>query len=59
MDRKTDGIQKTVVLGLRELADKVETGTYGKDDDAFTGDEDELGHAFLSDMHDLVIDKME
>ena len=54
-----DGIQKTVYLGLLELAEKVKTGKYGVDDNAFTGDNDELAHSFLGDMHDLVIDNME
>ena len=54
-----DGIQKTVCLGLRDLAHQVEQGNYGLDDDAFTGENDEQAEAFLSDMHDLVIDKME
>lgn len=54
-----DGIQKTVVLGLRELANKVEQGDYGIDDNAFHGEDDELGQSFLDDMTDLVISKME
>ncbi len=54
-----DGIQKTVALGLREMAQRVEDGKYGIDDDAFTGDEDCDSLEFLNDMHDEVIDKME
>ena len=50
-----DGIQKTVSLGLRYLATKVEDGTYGNDDDAF-GD-DIVREAFLEDLEDEVIDK--
>ncbi len=55
-----DGIQKSVALGLKYLAQKVEDGAYGKDDNAF--DDDENGgyaQAFLNDLHDEVIDKME
>ncbi len=54
-----DGIQKTVVLGLRYLANKVEKGFYGEGDDAFGGEDDCEGLLFLSDMHNEVIDKME
>ena len=52
-----DGIQKTVYEGLRYLATNVADGAYGEDDDAFQ-DED-LAQAFLNDMHDEVLDKME
>ena len=51
-----DGIQKTVCLGLRNLARKVEEGLYGQGDDF--SDEDSQ-QAFLDDLHDEVIDKME
>ena len=56
-----DGIQKTVVLGLRLLAQKVENGDYGEGDDAFYDDDGEGGVAqvFLNDMHDEVLDKMQ
>ncbi len=56
-----DGLQKTVAEGLRRLAQKVEDGVYGKDDDAFqdNDNDDKLANAFLSDMHDFVIDMME
>lgn len=54
-----DGIQKTVFLGLKEMARRVEQGKYGIDDDAFAGKGDRDGQSFLSDMHDEVIDKME
>ncbi len=54
-----DGIQKAVALGLKYLADRVENGVYGEGDDAFGGEDDCDGQAFLSDMHDEVIDKME
>ena len=52
-----DGIQKTVNEGLVYLATKVHDGAYGKGDEAFQ-DED-AAQAFLDDMHDNVIDKME
>lgn len=52
-----DGIQKTVSNGLRYLATKVADGAYGEGDDAFR-DED-IAEAFLSDLHDEVLDKME
>lgn len=55
----TDGIQETVRQGLVYLAGKVAEGAYGEGDDAFGGEDDELGQAFLEDMHDHVIDKME
>lgn len=54
-----DGIQKTVHLGLLQLAQNVADGKYGRDDDCFAGPEDKCAHEFLSDMHDKVIDKME
>ncbi len=54
-----DGIQKTVALGLKYLAQRVEDGAYGEGDEAFGGVDDCVGQAFLSDMHDEVIDKME
>ena len=53
-----NGIQKTVYLGLLTMAEKVKNGDYGVDDDAFGGDEDCDGLAFLSDMCDEVTDKM-
>jgi hypothetical protein len=52
-----DGIQKTVHEGLKYLATKVAEGAYGQDDEAF---QDEIvAQAFLDDMHDEVLDKME
>lgn len=54
-----EGIQKSVALGLRELADKVEAGDYGIDDEAFGGLEDCEGEKFLRDLTDLAVDKME
>ncbi len=56
-----NGIQKTVALGLRYLAQKVEDGAYGEGDDAFDDDDDRGGaaQAFLDDFHDEVLDKME
>ena len=54
-----DGIQKTVAEGLRYLTNKVEEGLYGEGDNAFQGDDDSQAEAFLSDLHDYVIDKME
>ncbi len=56
-----DGIQKTIALGLRNLARKVEEGLYGEGDGAFDDDNGEGGsaQAFLDDMHDEVLDKME
>ncbi len=56
-----DGIQKTVALGLQYLAQKIEDGAYGEGDDAFNDDGGEGGvaQAFLDDLHDEVIDKME
>ncbi len=54
------GIQESVRLGLLIMANNVEDGKYGEGDDAFKGDnDDELGHKFLSDLHDEVLDKME
>lgn len=53
-----DGIQKTVVLGLRKMADKVKSGEYGVDDEAFGGEEEEQGEAFLRDLTDEVTSKM-
>jgi len=55
------GIQKSVASGLRFLADKVEQGAYGEGDDAFQGpdEDDAVGQAFLDDLHDEVLDKME
>ncbi len=52
-----NGIQKTVSDGLRYLATKVADGAYGKGDDAFQ--DEGLAEAFLSDMHDEVLDKMD
>ena len=51
-----DGIQKTVSMGLRYLATKVEDGAYGNDDDAF--DDAMVETAFLEDLEDEVISKM-
>lgn len=53
-----DGIQKTVHEGLLFLAEKVKDGAYGIDDVAFNDPNDSDAEAFLSDMHDHVIDKM-
>lgn len=51
------GIQKTVVEGLRYLANKVAEGFYGEGDDAF---QDDLGReAFMEDFEDEVIGKMD
>lgn len=52
-----DGIQKTVVLGLRYLADRVEEGTYGIDEKAF--DDEVSREAFIEDFENEVIGKME
>lgn len=49
-----EGIQKTIYLGLLTIAKNVKAGKYGIDDDAFGGDEDELGLSFLDDMCDEV-----
>jgi hypothetical protein len=54
-----DGTQKTVYLGLLAMAEKVKAGDYGKDDDAFHGDDDEDGLAFLADMCDNVTDNIQ
>ena len=56
-----DGIQKTVALGLRNLARRVEEGAYGDGDEAFDDDDGEGGvaQAFLDDLTDEVISKME
>ena len=56
-----DGIQKSVHLGLSELAREVEQGLFGTDDDAFTDSNgnDEKALCFLNRMHDLIIDRME
>lgn len=51
-----DGIQKTVYLGLIHLANKVAGGAYGEDDGAFS---ESAGEAFLEDLEDEVLDKME
>ncbi len=59
MDYDEPSVQKTVALGLRYLAQKVEDGKYGINDAAFGGDEDKLAQAFLDDMHDDVLSKME
>ena len=55
-----NGIQKTVCLGLRHLADEVEKGVYGTGDDAFDNDDGEGGVAekFLHDIHDHILDNM-
>jgi len=49
------GIQKTVVDGLRYLANKVSEGTYGEGDEAFQNDYDR--EAFMEDLDEEVIDK--
>jgi len=54
-----DGIQKTVYLGLLEMAERVKAGTYGEDDEAFGGEDDEMGNQFCSDMCDEVTGKMQ
>ncbi len=54
-----EGTQKTVYLGLLEMAAKVKAGDYGVDDSAFHGEDDCDGLAFLADMCDEVTDKME
>ncbi len=58
-----DGIQKTVALGLRNLARKVEEGRYGEGDDAFGAGADDDYHpdaaAFLDDIREEVLDVME
>ena len=58
-----DGIQKTVALGLRKIADDVEKGVYGINEDAFYYDDEDdgggKGQAFLDAIHDEVFDKME
>ena len=56
-----DGIQKTVCLGLRYLAQRVEDGAYGHNDEAFDdgGGEGSEAQAFLDDLTDEVISKME
>ena len=54
-----DGTQKSVYLGLLLLADKVKAGVYGIDDEAFCGDGDCDGLAFLADMCDEVTGKMQ
>ncbi len=51
-------IQLEVCKGLIQLTDLVINGKYGEDNEVFRGDEDCDGLTFLSDMHDLVIDKM-
>ena len=51
-----DGIQKTVHDGLAHLADKVRSGLYGKDDDAFQ--DDTARDAFLEDLQDEVEGKV-
>ena len=51
------GIQETVSKGLRYMATKVADGAYGDGDEAF---QDEMvKEAFLEDLQDNVIDKME
>ncbi len=52
-----NGIQETVRLGLINLAGKVDEGRYGENDDAFNDDSSQA--AFLSDLEDEVINKME
>ena len=54
-----DGCQKTVYEGLLFLANKVKDGDYGIDDEAFHGEEDCDGLAFLDDMCDHVTGKMD
>lgn len=57
----SSGIQKAVADGLRYILGRVEEGAYGEGDDAFQGpdEDDALGQAFLDDLHDEVLDKME
>ena len=52
-----DGIQKTVHMGLIDLAGKVADGAYGDNDDAFQ--DDSVRAAFLEDLSDNVTDKMD
>lgn len=52
-----DGIQKTVHEGLLHIAERVENGDFGEDDDAFQ--DDEIAQGFLNDLHDYVLDKMQ
>jgi len=51
------GIQQTVAEGLRYLAAKVAEGAYGEEDEAFQ--HNDSAKAFLEDLQDEVIDKME
>lgn len=51
------GIQETVVLGLQNMARKVDEGLYGEDDDAFNTEDS--WKAFLDDLQDEVLMKME
>lgn len=52
-----DGIQKTVCEGLKHLANKVEEGFYGINDDAFQ--EKTNREVFLDDLDDEVTGKMD
>ena len=49
----------TVYLGLQEMACRVKAGIYGTDDEAFRGEDDCDGEAFLADMCDNVTGKMQ
>lgn len=51
-----EGIQKIVVLELRKLANQIEEGNYGTDDNAFL-DPDDL-NGFLQDIEDDIIGKI-
>lgn len=48
----SSGIQKTVSDGLRYLANKVEEGAYGTDDEAFQNDYDR--EAFMADLEEVI-----
>lgn len=51
-----NGIQETVNKGLIYLATKVADGAYGHGDDVF--EDDAVTEAFLEDLQDEVLDKM-
>lgn len=57
-----NGIQKTVHIGLMNLASNLKNGKYGIDDEAFAVDDEDsskcLAQLFLNDIHDEVLDKM-
>jgi len=50
-----NGIQQTVVEGLRYLATKTAEGFYGVGDEAFQ--DDASREAFIEDLEDEVVDK--